>query len=644
MNEAHLFHLGLDCKLFHSFKPFRSEYSNWHISLFGIETKITNQYWWALSKKGVKWYLFRCNFSSCSETAEIWHANSFCVKNVPVSFFSHKRGNEASNTLWKSTSPRLLPPPPSNGVKDTNAHVLVLKDWNPTMFGDSHREKKNTGTFFNTKSQHAKFQWILSNLKNRNKIGTYASLPWSPSIGEHKMCDFISGLQIAQVERRSPLLQNTEWADITLCGMCCLVSGPKEGYMYDVLTHTKLLSCYEFTCDTLSVSACHSLLHAITRQGLETYTARTYSSASEWVRAQLQRVNDQGGRKQRKRKQKVDAESKVGREHSFGGEKEDVSRNTIPSEHTPKSPGTNSEAATVEKSKEEGRMSVGRGSLLHRADGTKVMNESSPLGETTNQGTDTEKASKKTVSLTEGGEDDLRTHSAEAVGAAGQKVVGQDAVGPSGSEVDLPAAHSTSPDPAARKPPPSGEREQSVGTSPEEKSPGQDDFPLPVYDVEWLRQVCCEALKFPLLVFQQQWHWVDLCLLFQLCPPADLDICLIGMYPFPGPLFVTATEETVTLFTRASAEALQGNKTYVINDGESVFSCVWWMLVKWQTFALRSPYYAPMEQNIIQPSLYSNKPQTNLDLGLYRNWTHRECCVKLYWISPGFWRHPYHLG
>ena len=38
-------------------------------------------------------------------------------------------------------------------------------------------EKRNPGTFFDTeKSQHAKVPQIPSNLKNRNKIGTYASL------------------------------------------------------------------------------------------------------------------------------------------------------------------------------------------------------------------------------------------------------------------------------------------------------------------------------------------------------------------------------------------------------------------------------------------------------------------------------------
>ena len=42
--------------------------------------------------------------------------------------------------------------------------------------------KKNRDIGEHKKSRHAKFQWIPSNLKNSNEIGTYASLPRSPSI------------------------------------------------------------------------------------------------------------------------------------------------------------------------------------------------------------------------------------------------------------------------------------------------------------------------------------------------------------------------------------------------------------------------------------------------------------------------------
>lgn len=72
--------------------------------------------------------------------------------------------------------------------------------------------------------------------------------------------------------------------DPTLCGMCCLISGPKEGFIYDVFSSCKLLSYYKYTCDTISVSACSGLLHAITKQGIETYTVRMYAAASDWIR------------------------------------------------------------------------------------------------------------------------------------------------------------------------------------------------------------------------------------------------------------------------------------------------------------------------------------------------------------------------
>ena len=55
--------------------------------------------------------------------------------------------------------------------------------------------------------------------------------------------------------------------------------------MYDVFSSCKLLSYYKYTCDTISVSASSGLLHAITRQGIETYTVRMYAAASDWIRA-----------------------------------------------------------------------------------------------------------------------------------------------------------------------------------------------------------------------------------------------------------------------------------------------------------------------------------------------------------------------
>lgn len=54
--------------------------------------------------------------------------------------------------------------------------------------------------------------------------------------------------------------------------------------MYDVFSTCKLISYYKYTCDTISVSTCNGLLHAITRQGIETYTVRMYAAASDWIR------------------------------------------------------------------------------------------------------------------------------------------------------------------------------------------------------------------------------------------------------------------------------------------------------------------------------------------------------------------------
>ena len=83
-------------------------------------------------------------------------------------------------------------------VENWNVHACVLHHWR----GEGRRvggglsrarlkprfpscEKKNTGKSFDTKSQHAKFQQIPSNLKNHNEIGTYAPLQRSPSIAPY---------------------------------------------------------------------------------------------------------------------------------------------------------------------------------------------------------------------------------------------------------------------------------------------------------------------------------------------------------------------------------------------------------------------------------------------------------------------------
>ena len=74
------------------------------------------------SVKGRHTYLFCCDFSSCSESEELWHADSFLCQKMSLGFFFHKWGNEASNSLLKVQPPSALspPPPPPNGVKHTH--------------------------------------------------------------------------------------------------------------------------------------------------------------------------------------------------------------------------------------------------------------------------------------------------------------------------------------------------------------------------------------------------------------------------------------------------------------------------------------------------------------------------------------------
>ncbi|XP_032235022.2 Hermansky-Pudlak syndrome 3 protein [Nematostella vectensis] len=94
---------------------------------------------------------------------------------------------------------------------------------------------------------------------------------------------YTKGLPLNDETVSSPLVSFDPQQPL-LGGMCVMVSGPKEGYVYDIYNKAMLLSQYKYTSDTIKVSVCHTLLHAITKQGLETYTVRMYAAASQGLR------------------------------------------------------------------------------------------------------------------------------------------------------------------------------------------------------------------------------------------------------------------------------------------------------------------------------------------------------------------------
>ena len=151
--------------------------------------------------EGRSMYLFRSNFLSCLESTEIWHAYSFCVKRCPCFFF--KKAENMDQIARKSTPPPLPLCLSPNIVgfrllRTTTLCMCVFYAIGGGGGGGGRREvdlqervwsliyplvqKKQRDIFWHKKSRHAKFQQIPSNLKNRNKIGTYASFPQSPSI------------------------------------------------------------------------------------------------------------------------------------------------------------------------------------------------------------------------------------------------------------------------------------------------------------------------------------------------------------------------------------------------------------------------------------------------------------------------------
>ena len=62
---------------------------------------------------GPKW-LFRSDFPSCSESAEIWHVYSFCAEKCPCLFFPQAGKQGFKHSLESSPPPHLLAPPPPN--------------------------------------------------------------------------------------------------------------------------------------------------------------------------------------------------------------------------------------------------------------------------------------------------------------------------------------------------------------------------------------------------------------------------------------------------------------------------------------------------------------------------------------------------
>ena len=149
--------------------------------------------WRAPWKGGVCMY-FRCDFSSCSEFTEIWQADSFCVKKCPCFF---KEGWKICTKYAQNST--ISPPPPPLSLSISKQHSILFLESQNTVHvsftlseggrGEGcwtfknmfealfpHLWEKTEGHFLTQKELACQIQRILSNLKNCNEIGTYASL------------------------------------------------------------------------------------------------------------------------------------------------------------------------------------------------------------------------------------------------------------------------------------------------------------------------------------------------------------------------------------------------------------------------------------------------------------------------------------
>ena len=114
---------------------------------------------------GPKW-LFHNDFQSCSESAEIWHVYSFCLKKRLFSFSRMKKnmGKIASN----STLPLPLP-------------LSVSKQRWISIFEGQNTLHVSFTQWEGDWDWHAKFQRIRSNLGNHYEIVTWGRLARSHS-------------------------------------------------------------------------------------------------------------------------------------------------------------------------------------------------------------------------------------------------------------------------------------------------------------------------------------------------------------------------------------------------------------------------------------------------------------------------------
>ena len=133
-------------------------------------------------------YLFRCDFSSCLESTQIWHAYSFCVKTFPCVFSFKKAEKYGPHYMKIDPPPPPTPPPPPVSVSKHCRIPIVweLKHCPCVCFTPLDRaegggggglsraclkprfpacEKKHGDIFWHKKSQHAKFQLEKSNRK-----------------------------------------------------------------------------------------------------------------------------------------------------------------------------------------------------------------------------------------------------------------------------------------------------------------------------------------------------------------------------------------------------------------------------------------------------------------------------------------------
>jgi len=107
--------------------------------------------------------------------------------------------------------------------------------------------------------------------------GSIHSIQWLPLYADERTLNMMAPSESPTPSESMPTV---EGSNKVLVSLGLFFSMGRKGYLYELFSAPRLLTEYDFTETCISACLTRSFLHVITKNGLETYTTRLYSSAS----------------------------------------------------------------------------------------------------------------------------------------------------------------------------------------------------------------------------------------------------------------------------------------------------------------------------------------------------------------------------